>query len=309
MTKISIAQDVTQKILELIDWVNTGEIEYWFPLPGLAYNPVSKHTYSSINQLLLSYSLYQSDYNHNHWLTFKQISESGGLVKKGEKASPVTFSEVIYLKDEEKIPPKQARELLLKARGINPNLTYRDLGIKLQWFLKYYWVFNVAQTDNLPDNLVYSNEILYSSIELHEEVELLVSEIGARVIHVSANSAHYDLWNDKIQMPFPQQFSSKENYYATLFHEIVHWSGHPMRLHRPLGRKESPEYAFEELVAEIGSALLCTYFLIPAPLTSTTAYIKSWLKALENDKMYILKAVKEADKAMQFLTTKSTISV
>jgi antirestriction protein ArdC len=309
MTQISITQDVTKKILELIKWVNTGEIEYWFPLPGLAYNPVSKHTYSSVNQLLLSFSLYQRDYNHNHWLTFKQISESGGLVCKGEKATPVTFTEAFYFKNKEKIPAKQAQELLRDTRQKVREATYQTIGINIKRFFKYYWVFNVAQTLNLSEDLLYSNQILYSSIELHEEVELLVLEVGARIVHVSANSAHYDWWNDKIQMPFPQQFSSKENYYATLFHELIHWSGHPMRMNRPMGRKESEEYAFEELVAELGSALLCAHFLIPAPLTSTAAYVKAWLQALENDQMYILKAIKEAEKAVLFFTTKSTISV
>lgn len=309
MTRQSITQEVTEKILELLDLVSTGEIEYWFPLSGLAYNPVSKHTYTSINQLLLSLSLYQHDYHHNHWLTFKQISEAGGVVIKGSKATPVTFTDVIYLKDDEKIAPKQAQELLQKARLENPNAMYQDIGIKLRWFLKYYWVFNVAQTEKLPQSLVYPDPILFSQYELYEEIENMIVELQARIVHVSANSAHYDLWNDKIQMPYPQQFSSKENYYATKFHELVHWSGHPLRLNRLLGRSGSSEYAFEELVAEIGSALLCTYFSIPAPMTSTAAYVKSWLQALENDQMYILKAVKEAEKAMQFLTAKSTISV
>jgi len=309
MTQYTIVQEVTETILKLLDIVSTGEVEYWFPLSGLAYNPVSKHTYTSLNQLLLSYALYKKDYSHNYWLTFKQIREAGGSVIKGEKATPITFSEVIYLKDETKIPLKQAQELLQKARQEQSNITYRDIGISLRRFLKYYWVFNVAQTQGLPGKLTCPDRLLLSHYELYEEIERLITDLQVRIVHVSANSAHYDLWNDKIQMPFPQQFSNKENYYATKFHELVHWSGHPLRLNRPLGRSGSSEYAFEELVAEIGSALLCTYFSIPAPMTSTTAYVKSWLQALENDQMYILKAVKEAEKAMQFVTAKSTISV
>lgn len=302
----NIPKEVTMKILALLDKVVSGDVEYWLPLTGLAYNPASKHTYTSINQLLLSFVMSEMRYPCNNWLTFKQIKDAGGSVLKSEKSTSVTFSQVIYLNDKnEKITPEEAKQVFLKAKEEHPTIySYREAGITTKRFLRYYLVFNVAQTKGLPDTFSSKSQEPLLEIERDEQAEELLLEHEVNYVHAVGDSAHYDILNDIIYLPFTKQFKTSETYYATLFHELIHWTGHEKRLQRTFGISDSPEYAFEELVAELGSAFLCAHFQIPASLTSTTAYIKSWLTALQNDHNYILKALGLAEKAMDFLLEK-----
>jgi len=140
--------------------------------------------------------------------------------------------------------------------------------------------------------------------ERYEIADGLEHSNGIVIKHVAANSAQFEPDRDIIQMPYMEQFESSERYYATLFHEMVHWTGHEKRLKRAFGKRSTEEYAFEELVAELGSAFLCAHFQIPASLTSSSAYIVSWLKALQNNKSYVLKAVGYAERAMNYLLQK-----
>lgn len=302
-TKVDVTEEVTQKIIELLDKVCSGDIVYWIPLSGLAYNPITKHTYNSLNQLLLSLSMQSMNYSHNNWLTFKQINEAGGSVIKGEKSTMITFADVLYFdKNGNKISEQEAKALFQQAKERDANIRkYKDIGISTKRFLKYYLVFNVAQTTGLSDEIIAPELVKLQDKERFEAADKIIHENGVVIKHVSGNSAHYEIHNDIIQMPFLKQFKATENYYATLFHEITHWTGNEKRLNRLFGKHDTPEYAFEELIAELGSTFMCAYLQIQAPLTSSTAYIKSWLSALEDDRNYIIKAVAYAERATQYL--------
>lgn len=303
-TKTNILEEITMKIIHLLDKVVSGDVQTWLPLSGLAYNPVSKHQYTSVNQLLLSLVMFQKNYETNHWLTFNQIKDAGGSVLKGEKSTSVTFTEVIYFLNDQKILPKDAKRHLSEAQAKNPSIaTYKEVGIFTKRFLKYYFVFNVAQTKDLPEVLLTNGQQPLSEIERDERVDELLKNHNVVYVHSFGDSAHYSPLVDIIRMPFTRQFTSSENYYSVLFHELIHWTGHESRLNRLFSRNET-DYAFEELIAELGSAFLCAHFQIPASLTSTTAYIKSWLRALQDDHNYILKAVKFSEQAMEYLLEK-----
>jgi antirestriction protein ArdC len=239
-------------------------------------------------------------------MTFKQVAEDGGSIIKGEKSTPITFSEVIYfdVNDQgKKLTPKAAKQAFLAAQERNSIISsYKEAGIYTKRFLRYYAVFNVAQTKGLSSDVIAPQLINFSKVERYERADEMIRQHSIDIRHVVANSAHYNIVADYIQMPFIEQFSSTENYYATLFHETVHWSGHEKRLHRKIGKRETEEYAFEELVAELGSAFLCAHFQLPASLTSTSAYIKSWLSALQRDRNYLLKAISYSEKAMNYLS-------
>lgn len=307
----NIIEEVTMKILLLLDKVVSGDVEFWIPLSGLAYNPVTKHTYTSINQLLLSYEMYQKNYSINNWMTFKQVTDLGGSIVKGEKSSSITFSEVIYLNSKgDKITPKEAKQAFSEAKAKDPTISkYKEVGISTKRFLRYYAVFNVAQTKGLSKEISEPQLAKLSPKERSERADAIMQIHRIKIKHVAGNSAHFEMNNDVIQMPFIEQFSSTESYYATLFHEMIHWTGHTKRLNRPMKTKDTTDYAFEELIAELGSAFLCAHFQLPASINSTTAYIKSWLTALQNDHNYIIKAVSHAERAMNFLLEKQTISV
>lgn len=309
MESKNLIQEVTENILLLLDKVASGDIQTWIPLTGLAYNPVSKHRYTAINQLLLSFAMMQKNYEVNNWLTFQQIKDAGGFVLKGEQSTPVTFSEVIYLKEGIKITPKEARRHFLDAQDKDPTIsTYREAGINTKRFLKYYLVFNVAQTKDIPEVLFTRGQPILSEIERNGQIDQLIACHKVQIHHAHGDSAHYNPQTDVIQMPFSKQFTTSEQYYAVLFHELVHWTGHEARLNRLFSRNET-DYAFEELIAELGSAILCAELIIPAPLRSAAAYIQSWLKALEDDKNYLIKAVSHAERASKYLMKPQSLAV
>lgn len=299
-TKPNILETITMKIIALLDKVASGDIETWIPRCGLARNPMSRHVYTALNQLLLSYALYEKEYTYNHWLTFKQIREAGGVVNKGERSTMVTFTEVLYFYQDAKITAKEAKEVFMEAKDRDPTIsTYKEAGISTKRFIKYYQVFNVVQTSDLPPELTEENISQVNHAPLFS-TEQLVKQHHIKVVPVSANDAFYDRVNDRIQMPLIEQFTSVSAYSAVLLHECVHWSGHPSRLNRTFGKAKTEEYAFEELIAELGSAILCAELGIPASLTSAAAYIQSWLKALQNDHNYVLKAMRHVEQAVRY---------
>jgi len=298
---LSTHEAVTETIVSLLNQVANGDIETWIPLSGLARNPYSNHTYTSVNQLLLSHTLYRRNYSMNLWLTFKQIQQVGGRVKKGEEATPIVFTELLYFYNGEKITKDEAKAIFSNARNLDPTIAYyKEAGILTKRFLKYYMVFNIAQTTGLPDKLMVLPET-DDRLRPLPAVRHLIAKHAVNVVHVVADEAFYDPAHDKIQMPFMQQFGSAEHYAAVLLHECIHWTGHPARLNRVLGAPRTQEYAFEELIAELGSTFLCAELGIPASLTSSAAYIKSWLTLLQNDSTYIFKAMALADKAVSYM--------
>jgi antirestriction protein ArdC len=122
--------------------------------------------------------------------------------------------------------------------------------------------------------------------------------------------AFYTSGADHVQMPPFETFRDAESYYATLAHEMTHWTRHPSRLDRDFGRKRFGDegYAIEELVAELGSAFLSADLdLTPEPREDHTAYIASWLKVLKGDKRAIFTAASHAQKAADFLHGLQTV--
>lgn len=140
------------------------------------------------------------------------------------------------------------------------------------------------------------------------EIEKFVAQSGA-TINEDQSSASFVPSRDEINMPpkslfFDNGQSATENYYAVLLHELTHWTGGKARLAREqVGHgKDQQKYAFEELIAELGSAFLCSHFRIKQHGRDDHAtYIKSWLQALKNDKKFIFKAASQAQKAVDFL--------
>jgi antirestriction protein ArdC len=183
-----------------------------------------------------------------------------------------------------------------------------EIGITARQFLKLYHVFNVSQTEGLPEHVITPQCKGLTDIEKHAAADEIITAAGAKIVHIAGNSAHYNPEIDKIQMPMRKQFKNKGHYYGVLFHELVHWTRHAKRLNRKFDETVENDYAFEELVAELGRTFLCAELGIAAPLKSNAAYIKSWLGALRNDRNYLLKAVSYADRAVQYLSKKQSIT-
>ncbi|WP_242600566.1 ArdC family protein, partial [Erwinia billingiae] len=167
--------------------------------------------------------------------------------------------------------------------------------------LKTFTVFNVEQIDGLPlsDGAVYPVE----TFEPLPRAEALFRNSGATIIEKGQN-AFFAPSTDEIRLPERCLFTDAANFYATGLHELIHWSGAKSRLNREMkGKFGSEEYAFEELIAELGSAFLMADLGIVGEVQHES-YIASWLKALKNDKRYIFKATSAASKAHRYLIDK-----
>ena len=155
----------------------------------------------------------------------------------------------------------------------------------------------------MPEHYYVKPEPVIDPAQRIAHADLFFAATGADILH-GGNSAHYSLGSDHVQMPAFESFRSPEAYYATLAHEMTHWTKHKSRLDRELGQKKWGDegYAKEELVAELGAAFLCADLsLTPEPRTEHAAYIQSWLKGLKNDKRAIFAAAAHAQRAADYL--------
>jgi antirestriction protein ArdC len=217
------------------------------------------------------------------WMTFKQALELNAHVKKGEKGSLVVY-----------------------ANKITRSEIDADSGDEIEReipFMRGYTVFNVEQIEGLPEHYYVKPEPRLEAVPRIDRAEAFFAATGATIRH-GGNQAFYTMADDRVQMPPFESFQNAESYYATLAHEITHWTRHPKRLERDFGRKRWGDegYAMEELVAELGSAFLSADLdLTPEPREDHASYIASWLKVLKDDKRAIFSAAAHAQRAADFL--------
>jgi antirestriction protein ArdC len=203
----NIHQEVTDQIIAKLKNGVRPWIKPWSETPGLniACNAVIGRPYSGINALLL-FKVHGQN-SQPRFITFKQAQAAGGSVRKGEHGHMIVFVGNAVKKEQ--------------SPGEEPG-TYK--------FLKAYTVFNIAQCDGLPDKLT----AMPAGPNKQRRDELLqefIRQTGARIVEMAAsNKAFYSPGSDAITMPLFQMFNDQSSYYATLFHELIHWTGHPSRL-------------------------------------------------------------------------------
>jgi antirestriction protein ArdC len=243
-------------------------------------NFVSKRAYHGINRLLLSGSKHNSDY----YLTFNQCADLGGRIKKGAKSEIVVFWRFIDVEDKE-----------------NPGET------KQIPFLKYYRVFSIEDAEGIDyAKLPEQSERDSNPIE---EAEAIVANMPnrPRLVIDQTPKAYYSPSEDFIHMTERSACVSDSAYYDTLFHECVHATGHKSRLNRMEGdtawhRFGSKPYANEELVAEMGAAMLCEEAgIFQETEENSAAYLANWLTKLENDNRLVIHAAAKAQKAADWI--------
>ncbi len=239
--------------------------------------------YRGINVLMLWAAATAQGFNAPLWLTYKQAQELGGQVRKGEKGSLVVYANTI-------------------KRTEQDEATGEDLEREIP-FMKGYTVFNAEQVEGLPAHFYAVHEPALEPAARIERAEAFFAATGA-VIREGGDRAFYSMADDRVQMPPFVAFKEPEAFYATLAHELTHWTKHEKRLARDFGRKRFGDegYAMEELVAELGAAFVCADLaLTPAPRAEHAAYIASWLKALKHDKRAIFAAAAHAQRAADYL--------
>jgi antirestriction protein ArdC len=241
--------------------------------------------YNGINVIMLWSAAMAAGYSAPIWMTFKQAKDLGGHVRKGEKGELVVYAD------------RFRKTEIDEASGLEVE---RDIP-----FMKGYTVFNVEQLDGLPEHFYAPAAPLLDPVQRIDQAETFFAATGATINH-GGNQACYSVTLDRIQMPPFETFRDAESYYATLAHEVTHWTRHPDRLDRDFGRKRWGDegYAMEELVAELGAAFVsCDLDLSPEPREDHAAYIGSWLQVLKHDKRAIFTAAAHAQKAADFLHT------
>ncbi len=238
--------------------------------------------YSGINVLTLWTEATAQGFSCPIWMTYKQAQELGAQVRKGEKGSPVVFADRLHRKETDDNGDEISREIP---------------------FLKGYTVFNCEQIEGLPAHYTAPAAPVLDPVQRIESIEQFFAKTGAD-IHHGGDRAYYAIQNDYVQMPPFETFHDAESYYATLAHEMTHWTRHEKRLNREFGRKRWGDegYAAEELVAELGSAFLSADLgLTPEPREDHASYIAHWLTVLKNDNRAIFTAAAHAERACGFL--------
>ncbi len=286
--------DVYESFTQLIlDKLEEGIVPWYQPWTskGLPSNYLTKKPYRGINFWLLI------SLNHElpYYLTFQQAKELGGMVKKGSKAIPVCYWNFVY---KHKETGKTIPQALLGDYPI-------DSLIKM-CFLKEYKVFPIEQIEGI--DWVLPEKSQNDSLPVLERCESVYSEMHEppRLIH-EREEAFYHPTLDLINLPPKPRFKSAEDYYAVLYHELVHSTGHKNRLNRP-GVEEidyfgSENYSTEELIAEMGAGFLCGFTGIQQArlIDNQAAYIQNWVSRLKNDKQVLIDAASKAQKAVDYI--------
>lgn len=264
----------------IIDALEAGTIPWRKPWKGGCRYAISHSTgkpYSLLNQLLLGE-------RPGEYLTWKQIHDEGGRVKKGAESQFVVFWK--WLEKEDEDDPEQTRKIP---------------------FLRYFNVFHIDDCEGIEPK--YAAETFEPSaldpIQHAEEVfQDYLSRTGVTFRQSFMDRAFYRPSDDSINLPQLEQFESAAEYYSTLFHETTHSTGHPARLNRlescGFG---SDAYSKEELVAEIGAATILSTLGIEtdSSFANSAAYIENWLTVLKNDKRFIVSAAGRAEKAVRLI--------
>ncbi|MBE3579100.1 MAG: DUF1738 domain-containing protein [Caldanaerobacter subterraneus] len=267
---------VLQKILQQMEKGEIPWIKGWANNPPINY--VTRKPYTGINVLLLS--------KGGEYLTFRQIQQLGGRIKKGVKAEIVVFFKP-YTKIVEEVDPETGEVVEKEKESL---------------VLRYYHVFHLSDTEGIPSKL---KKIEHNPLQEAEKI-IAGYKDAPKIVHNNPNKAYYNAVKDLINIPDKGLFYDIHEYYSTLFHEIIHSTGHPKRLNRFKWNESdifgSETYSLEELVAEIGAAMLCQYAGISEmTIKNSTAYIQAWLKQLQNNKSWIFTAAGRVQKAVNYI--------
>jgi len=274
---VKVYEVITDRILESL---KQGVVPWRMPWnkTDAPKNLQSGKPYRGVNVFLLSAMRYGSPY----FLTYKQCAARGGQVRKGEKGCPVIFWKV---GDSKTVDPKTGK----------PGRYF---------ILRYYTVFNVEQCDGIEAPAPTRTDKVFEPIEECEKIVRAYKTLPH--IDHGGDRACYSPSFDRISMPNKEKFEGEEEYYSTLFHELVHSTGHESRLSRdgimnPI-RFASHDYSFEELVAECGAAFLCGHAgIIDHTIDNSAAYIANWASKLRSEPKWIVEAASKASKASDYI--------
>lgn len=280
----SIYEEITETVVAMLkdgtppwrqSWITTG-----CPHPRhMPINAETKRPYRGINVPLLWLSQEKNKYKTPYWGTKATWKRLGAQILKHH------------------LPTR----IYLYRRGVKKTLLANFEVYNLD---QVYGCFSMRPPD-APEQELTEEEIDFTP------AENLVRKVGANIVHRAGVIPIYKISLDTIFLPPKKSFISRIGYWTTLWHEHVHWTGALFRLKRKFGKSpQSPEYAFEELVAELGTCFVCATLGIPEAsheMPQHVSYMKTWLQLLRNDEKAIFKAANEATKATDYLFNRGKI--
>ena len=290
--KFDAYQMVTDRICELLEQGLKPWAKPWSSAVSCAWSGNDGRVYTLLNQMLLAdpEKKYKTmtelqDDVRGEWVTYNQAQARGGQVRKGEKGRKVVFFKMV----------EKRKDDGSESSEVYPCLTA-------------YTVFHIRQCDGLEQKFHLDGDKLYDFVN-NATADSVAGEYMTReniVYHANRGErCYYSPADDSVHTPLPEQFKDCEEYYSALFHELVHSTGHEKRLNRiaHCASFGSEDYSTEELVAEIGSASIMATLgaETEGTLTASAAYVKSWLKALRNDKRMVVVAASRAEKAVKMI--------
>ena len=291
-------QEVTNSIIRLLENGVAPWQKPWHPGAaslGMPMNPTTAKGYRGGNALHLMATGLQRGYGDPRWMTYKQASERGWQVRKGEKGTQIEFWDIKPASDRTRPHRPDDRG---EGRTSTDNGTDRD---KTHLIHRVYTVFNAQQMDGIPSYTLRQ----HSPFEAVQAGEQILENSGAQVIHDQADRAFYHRAQDRIHLPPKEAFRNAAGYYGTALHELAHWSGHPSRLNRSTltesYRFGDTNYAREELRAELASVFLAAERGIPHDPEQHAAYVDTWIRALQQDKHEIFRAAHDASAMTDYL--------
>jgi antirestriction protein ArdC len=277
----AIKQEVTDLLVKALQEGNAPWRRGW--VGGMAPTSLSTgKAYQGINSLILS--LLGEGYSHPLWLTYKQAQALGGNVKKGEKSVHVVYA---------------------AQKSIEPAVE----GEKTPSFFFYKWfnVFNVDQCEGIeiPAKYLPTGEV----VEPIDAINRLWDGYANRpeMYYSEQGRAFYSPSEDSITLPSLHQFKSAEEHAYTFAHEMIHSTGHESRANRWKNAEDKPSrfgcesYAKEELIAEIGACMLLANAGVQFDIPNSAAYLRAWIKELQNDTSLIFKASAKAQAASAYI--------
>ena len=275
----------------------------WHGTGGRApHNGITKACYRGSNAFWLSLVAMMKGYTDPRWVTMVQIIDKDSKyhpkehwhLKSGSKATYVEYWYPYDLKDKRALTWDQYKQETQSGR--------REDEFRLS--ARYTAVFNASDVEGMPEITVHQNE----SIQMDEMVRKLSENMGVPILLDGGDQAFYSPYQDKIHLPTPGSFENEYAFNATALHELSHSTGHPLRLNRPqAGLFGTAQYAYEELVAEMCSCFM-GFHLNTEPgaghVDNHRAYVQSWIQSIREKPETLIKAIKDAQAAANYMDWK-----
>jgi antirestriction protein ArdC len=273
----SVYEIITNQVLAELQKGDVPWRKPWHSLPPA--NLITKKPYRGINVFLLGFAGYGSQF----WLTFNQAKQLGGNIRKGQHGTKIIF---------------------WKCKTRETESADGEIEERKSAFLRYYTVFNLEQTEGLSALLTLPRAFPI------ESAEQIVKGMPNPPAFEQDFRAAYIPSKDTVTMPSRTAFLSQAEYYSTLFHELTHSTGHAKRLGREGIEKIQPfgseDYSEEELIAEMGGAMLCGVAGIEqATISNSAAYLRGWINRLKADSRLIIAAARAAQEAADYIRGES----